>query len=157
MKKIYFFLIIAGFCLLQATFMDYFRFFNLKPDLLLICAVIAALYFKPSWAIAFCFLAGLLKDTFSASPFGINTLLFCLSGLIILRLSKEISVEDNLTRMGLLLIVALFNNIITAIILYSCGLGLPLGIFLRITVFGSLYTAMLLPLILRLIKPVVCF
>ncbi|PIP19972.1 MAG: hypothetical protein COX41_00005, partial [Candidatus Omnitrophica bacterium CG23_combo_of_CG06-09_8_20_14_all_41_10] len=98
-------------------------------------------------------LAGIFKDAFSLTPPGVNTILFPMWIFLIAKLIHEVSIDDNLTRMLLLFVVVLLNNIISGLVLIYSGGFLPLGIFLRITLLASIYTALILPLILRFIVP----
>ena len=83
MKKTNFGAILAGCGIIQVTFLNYLKVFTVEPDLLLICAVIAALIFPLKWALFFCLLAGIFKDVFGADVFAINTVLFPLLGFLI--------------------------------------------------------------------------
>ena len=67
-------LLIAG--LLQITLLDSFKFCNVKPDLILIMAILASFIFGFREAILLSFIAGALKDALGAQAFGINSLLF---------------------------------------------------------------------------------
>ncbi|MEI6631983.1 MAG: rod shape-determining protein MreD, partial [bacterium] len=82
MNKTIFLLSIALLALLQATVLDYLKFFWVKPDLLLAVVVIASLSFRMRWAILSAFLAGFLKDVMGVYPFGINTIFFPLYSLL---------------------------------------------------------------------------
>lgn len=147
-----FIVLISG--ILQITIPDSFKVFNIKPDFLLISVVLGSLLFRPRWAFVFSIFAGILKDTFSPSPFCINTILFILWSFIILKLTRQIAIDNNFMRIGLIFIIAIIHNIITGFILIYSGSFIPLGIFLRIIFLGSLYTAVVLPLAIKIIRPV---
>jgi rod shape-determining protein MreD len=142
MKKILFFLLIVILGILQLAVLDCFKVFNLKPDLLLIAAVIAGLSLNLRWALASGIFAGLLKDIFGVSGFGLNALLFCLWVLLIARLAREVSLDNIFMRMALVLVISLIHNTASGIIFTYAGNFIPLGIFLRIVCLGSLYTAL---------------
>jgi hypothetical protein len=57
-------------------------------------------------------------------------------------------------RIGLVFIIATIHNIITGLIFIYSGNFIPLGIFLRSVSLESLYTAVVLPLVIRIIRPV---
>lgn len=154
MRKFVFLVIVLLLGLLQVTILDWIKLFNLKPDLLLISVVIAALFFNLRWALFFSLFAGIFKDAFATLPFGINTFLFVLWALCIVRLSRQISLEENLLRLVLIFVIALLQNIITGLALVYSGNFIALGIFLRIVLLGSLYTAVAFALVSRIIKPV---
>ncbi len=154
MKKFLFFLIIIISGLLQVTILNYFKIFNIKPDLFLICAVIASLTFELKWALTFSLFAGLLKDVFAIYSFGINSALFILWSFLIIRLNREISLENNVLRAGLVFIVAFLQSVISGLIYIYSGSFVPLGIVLRIIILQSIYTALVLPIAFKFIKPI---
>ncbi len=114
--------------------------FSRLPDFLLICAVIVTLTLPARTAIALCIFAGLLKDSFGANPFGINTVLFTLWCFLILRLNRKITIDNNFMRTLLMFIIAFTQSTINGIILLYLGMTMPPGIFLRIVLVDSLYS-----------------
>lgn len=154
MKKFLFFSTVIVSGLLQVTILNYFKIFNIKPDLLLICAVIASLTFELKWALIFSLSAGLLKDVFAMYSFGINSALFLLWSFCIARLNREISLESNVFRMGLVFIITFLHTVISGIIYTYSGRFVPLGIILRIIILQSVYTALVLPIVYKFIKPI---
>lgn len=143
--------IIAG--LLQVTLLDYLSIFAVKPDLLLACVVIAVLSFEFKWALLFSVLTGLLKDAFTASGFGMNTFLFSLWGYLAIRLSGKITLEKYFLPSVLIFIIMVLNGItVKAISLSLANLAVPLGIFSRIVFLESLYTALVFPLVFKIVK-----
>lgn len=150
MKKLIFIFTIIIFAIFEVTILDYFKIFNVKPNILLILVVGLSLSFELRWAIFFSALCGILKDIFSINTFGINTLLFPLWGFLTIELSKKISIDNNFIRIIIIFIIAVLNNIITRLILSYLGKLIPVGIFLRITFSESLYTALILPLIFKI-------
>jgi rod shape-determining protein MreD len=153
MKKYLFFLIIVFAAMLQVTLLDSFRILNVKPDLFLISIVIASIIFDFKWAIAVSIFAGILKDAFGADVFGINTLLFPLWSFSILKLSKKISLENNIICTGAVFIIVLLNDIIIRMIFISIGkTPVSLGSFLGITFLEAIYTVAILPLAFKGIR-----
>lgn len=138
---------------LQFTVLDYARIFNVKPDLLLIPVFMAGLLFEARFALFFCILAGILKDLLLTNSFGINTLLFPVWCLFVMRLKREITLDNNLIRTAAVLIFAFLHNIATGLILLYMGNSIPLGVFLRITFVASIYTAFVFSLATGLIIP----
>jgi len=154
LKKHWIFLFIIIACaLLQITILNYIKIFNVKPDLLFISVVITSLLLEFRSAVLFSIFAGILKDALSINAFGINTILFALSCCLIIALSKKISLDNNLIRMASVFVIMLINNIITRLIFLFLGNFISLGVFLRVTFIESLYTALVLPLALKIIKP----
>ena len=136
----------------QLTLLDYFRIFGIKPDLLLVSVVLAGLFLEMRWAIVFGVAVGIFKDIFTLNPFGLNILLFGLWGFLSAKISRKISIEDNLSATLLALVIALLQNITSGLAFVYSGNFVPVGIFLRISLLGSLYTALALPLILKAAK-----
>jgi len=151
MKSYLVLIIVIVFAFLQVTFVDYFNFFGAKPDLLLIAAFIGGLSLKLGWALGIGLLSGILKDSFLLNRFGLNAALFPLWVLLSKKLSRRVSIEDNLSRAILIALISLLNNIINGIFLFYAGAMVPLGIFLRIAIISSFYTALVSYFTLRII------
>ncbi len=141
------FIVICG--LLQVTVADYFKIFNIKPDLLLTSAVIAGLFFEPVWAISFSILSGLIKDIFSVSVFGMHALFFSIWCFLIITISRKISLDDDYIKLAILFILVILNNITIRLVLLFAGNFVSWGIFLRIAFVEALYTALIFPLVLK--------
>lgn len=152
MKRWKYFFVIVGLGAVQVTLLNYARLFGLKPDLLLICAILASLIFEQRLAFVFSVSCGLFKDAFNASTFGLNIILFSFWSLLIVKVSREISLDDEYRRAGLVLVIALLQNSFTGIMLMMAGEMISLGIFLRIALLGSFYTALVSLLVFRIAK-----
>lgn len=148
-----FFLAVIILAFLELTLLDLARVFNIKPNLLLIGVVFAALAFELKWAILFAMLSGALKDIFSINPFGLNTVLFTLLGFFIFKLSRKIFLEDNLSRMIVAFAVVLFYDLAAALVFLFFGNFVSLGMFLRIGFLDSVYSALCFPLLYKAVKP----
>ena len=147
MKKWVFFLVILVCAILQPTVLNSIRFFGVKPDLLLICVVIAALEFELKWALFLSVLAGLFKDSLGTQPFGFNAILFGLWSVLINRLKRDISFDNLYMVIALTAIVTLAHHLLFGLALVYFGNFIPLGIFVRIIIIETFYTALCLPLI----------
>jgi len=152
-RKSIIFVIIAGFGVAQLSIADFFKVFGVKPDLLLICVVFASLNFNLRWALIFSVFAGVFKDVFSANTFGLNTLLFALWSFLIVRLAREISIDDEILRAILILAAVALHNIICGLVFIYCGKFIPPGIIVRIVLIESVYTALVSPLVFRCFRP----
>lgn len=142
--------IIAG--ILQVTVLDYFKIFGIKPDVILISAVISALSCPLGWSIPLSVLGGIFKDVFSASVFGINTLLLPLWSFLIFKLSRKIPLDVKFMPFILIFIVAIINALATRLILLYLGSPIPLGIYIRIALLGPVYTALISPILFRIVR-----
>ena len=87
--KIAFVILAAGW--LQIVILPSLWPLRVKPDLLLIVAVVLALKVGSyPRLIVFAFLCGLLKDVFSMRLFGFNALMFCVYGSLVYFLSRSL-------------------------------------------------------------------
>lgn len=149
MKNYIFFIIILVWALFEVTVLDSFKVFGVKPNLLLINVVIMGLVFPLKWAFILSVFAGILKDSLSATAFGLNLLLFPLWSFLIIKLSRKISLDSNFLRVTLVFIIVVANNIMVRPIYLLLGQFIPLGIFLRTTILEAVYTAVMLPLMFK--------
>lgn len=151
MRNWFFPSLIFIFFLLQGTILNSFRILGVKPDFLLIGAVTASLVFEWKWAFVLSIFCGFLKDTLGINLFGWHTFLFPLWSLIIIKLSKKLSIDNNFMRAGLISIIVIFNSLITQLTFFSSGKPmLSFGMFLRIALLESLYTALSLFLLFKI-------
>ncbi|MDD5568112.1 MAG: rod shape-determining protein MreD [Candidatus Omnitrophica bacterium] len=148
--KLLFVTLILG--LFQLVFLRHLTIFGACPDFLLIVVVIAGLFLKMRWAVIFGASVGMFKDIFSLSSFGLNILLFSCWSFMVVKISRKVSIEDNMIAVLLVFLIALLQNIISGLFIFYSGASVPLGIFLRIVILGSFYTALTLPFILKVIK-----
>lgn len=154
MKKKWIFLgIIAALGALQLTFLEYFKVFHVKPDLLLIAVVIATLKFDFRDALILSVFAGFFKDCFVAGTLGLNTLLFPLWCYLIFIITHQFTIEEELFQIALVPIVVILHNTVTGFIIVSQGAAVTFGIFLRITIVEAVVTTLVSPLIFRITKP----
>ncbi|MDP2905455.1 MAG: rod shape-determining protein MreD [Candidatus Omnitrophota bacterium] len=142
------YIVISG--ILQLTLLNYFSVFGVKPDLLLALVILVSLRSPAGWAVGLSLFAGILKDIFSASGFGINTLLFPLWSIAILNLNRKINVEHDYLRLALGFIIAFLQNMFCGLALSYSGRFVPLGVFTRILLLSSLYTTVTLFLFFRI-------
>lgn len=152
MTRGFIFFILAALALLQVTLLNYFKFFGVKPDLILVSVVFFSLFFEIKWAVFFTVAAGILKDIFSAGAFGINTILLPLWAILIIRLAKEISIDNHYICALLIFISVMVNGIIIRLVSLYLGNFIPFGIFLKIVFLESIYTAAVSPLVFRAYK-----
>ncbi|MFY9402895.1 MAG: rod shape-determining protein MreD [Candidatus Omnitrophota bacterium] len=136
----------------QVTLADYFKIFGVKPDLLLVALFIGGLFLELKWALVAGFILGAIKDAFLLNTLSLNTVLFPLWIIFYYKVSRRVSIEDNLSRSLLLGAIALLNNLISGLFLIFLGSAAPLGIFLKILFLSSLYTLLVCYLFLRVIS-----
>ena len=142
--------------LLQVTILDSFKLFSVKPDFLLVMIIIASLFLEWKQAIFFAVVAGSLKDIFSINTFGLNIFLFALWSYLVTKLSRKISLENNMLR-GAIVFVVIISN---AVLIYSLALflgnsGISAGVFLRVMFLEAIYAALISPLVFIALKPII--
>lgn len=115
---------------------------KVKPDLLLISAVVLSLRLGSyPRVISFVFLCGLLKDIFSIHLFGFNALMFCVYGSLIYFLSRALYKETPWLE---------FTFLICATLAHYCFLSiLFLGPYILIGLLEAALNCAFLPLIGR--------
>lgn len=154
-QKVIFFIIVTVAVLLQITVLNSFKILNVKPDLILISIILGSLSFELSWAIGFSIFAGILKDIFSLNIFGINTFLFPLWSFLIIRLSKRMTLDNSFICAALVAVITIINNIVIKLINLYLGNSINIGIFLHILFFECIYTALVLPLVFKVVNPII--
>lgn len=152
MRKWFLLLLLIVLATLELTWPKFLTFFYARPDLLLICAIAAVFYLDFKLALAISILCGLFKDVFLPVGFGINTILFSIWCYFTHRLLRQISKEFDFMPLVLVLVVAIFNNIISGFVTVNLGNIIPLSIFLRNLIIPSVYTALVSPLVFKLTK-----
>ena len=151
MRKWLFLLLIFCLGILQLSPLGVLTLFNLKPDLLLIAALTSVFFLEFKYAFFLSVFCGLFKDVFLLYPFTLNTFTFVLWSYLVFKIAKEISTENTFVKVGLVFLLALLQNIITGIVGSYSGV-IPLGIYLRLVLFGSIYTAAVSPIVFKLAK-----
>lgn len=154
MKKIVFLFIIIILAVFQLSWPVSLSFFNCKPDLLLVLAVVSVFYFNFKAALIFSVFCGILKDVFLFSSFALNTILFSFWVYLIYKLCAQISAENDYVRFAIVMAVCFLNNAAIGLqSVYSGNNILPV-IFLRNLIIPSIYTAAVSFLIFKLVKKI---
>lgn len=146
-KNLVLFFVIIIFALFQATFVNYFTFFGVKPDFLIIIVILLGVFLNWRWAVFFSVLAGFLKDIFGLEIFGIHIVLFACWSYLVSRLSRKVTIGDNASLMAIVFVVAVLNGLLIRFINISLGRSIPFGISVRIICVESLYTVLVYPLV----------
>ena len=132
--------------LLQATILDFFRIWGVKPDLLLGCLLIGAVFFEFKWALGFGILSGMLKDILGFYGSGANTLLFPLWVIAIIGLSRKVTLEHRLFMVLLAIILTVVNALICKFV-FLFSVYIPSGIFIRTLILEALYLGLIIFLV----------
>jgi rod shape-determining protein MreD len=153
MKSKILFLILLGLGFFQVAFLGRFRIFGIQPDLLLISVVWFSMHTQLKQAITLSISVGVAKDIFGIYPVGINMLLFPLWSFLIIRLSREISIDNGPIRLVVVYAVSFLNAIATRLVFLFLANNIPLGLFLRNAFLEPLYTALAALLVFRALGP----
>ncbi|MFH1458618.1 MAG: rod shape-determining protein MreD [Candidatus Omnitrophota bacterium] len=142
MKKLLFAGLILILGALQVTLIDSFKIFNVKPDFVLMIAVIASFIFDFKEALFLSIFAGVLKDVLGTGVFGINTLLFPLWSFLIEKLNRQVPIDHDLIRLIIIFVITFLHQTLRGLVLVGLGRGISAGIFLRIIFVESIYTTL---------------
>ncbi|MBU1871573.1 MAG: rod shape-determining protein MreD [Candidatus Omnitrophica bacterium] len=128
---------------LQATLLNHFRIFNVKPELILAILVFYSFFldFKPVLGLAF--IAGVFYDLMSVLPFGFNTLIFILWVILIRLVSRKLAVENGLITGGVLCMIILLNNLTGQAVRYLLGISTGGNFFPIIAIIETLFTLLI--------------
>ncbi|MDD4899866.1 MAG: rod shape-determining protein MreD [Candidatus Omnitrophica bacterium] len=152
MKKRTLYLVIVLLALFQATLLNYFRIFNVKPDLLLICAVFVGLVFELKHALLFSLVLGFLKDAFTAQVFAAHIFYFPFLAAVTFFLAKKIPIETTLVRTVLIFLAVILIDLLKKFFQFSAGNYFTLGVYSKVIILESLYTALVSPLIFKVLR-----
>lgn len=152
MKKLLLPLAVIALTILQLAWPGFLNFFNSKPDFLLVFAVSLVFYLDFKIAFVLAVMAGLAKDLFLPGNIAINTLTFSGWSFLIHRLSTQISTDDKYVRIFIVLIAAFLNNLMIGLVISNSGNNIPAIILLRNLIIPSVYSALISPLIFKLIE-----
>jgi len=143
MKKWLIFLIIivvAG--LLQATILNVFRVFQVKPDILLVLVVFAGVILRPKQALLIAVCAGLMKDIFGMGEIGYSILFFPACSFAIIKIRRNIAIENEFIYTAFVFIFTILNNLAMKIAMSLTGSYIPLGQFLKVLFLESIYNSL---------------
>jgi len=152
MKKRSLYLVIVLLALFQATLLNYFRIFNVKPDLLLICAVFAGLVFELKQALLFSLVLGFLKDALAAQVFAAHIFYFPFLAAVTHFLAKKVPIETTLVRSVLIFLAVILIDLLKKFFQFSTENYFTLGVYLKVIILESLYTALVSPLIFKVLR-----
>ncbi len=102
------YLYVAGFLLLQIIFNNVVGSASVKPHLLIVVTVFYALFTDKHFGLRIGVLSGMLLDVFSVRLFGINTVIFGLTGYIVGKYNIQFYRESIITHFTITFIASLF-------------------------------------------------
>jgi rod shape-determining protein MreD len=146
-------LLILSAGLIQATSFDLIKLFGVKPDVLLVITVFAALSFYRKDVLRCAIIAGIVKDATSSAVFGSYTLSFILVGLFIYAHQNKFYRERPFTQAVLGFSAYIFVSICVLSLnsvayrqlnFFYNGIGLALK--------GAVYTCLAAPLIFLILS-----
>ena len=149
MKRLLFAGVILVLGLLQVTLVDSFKIFNVKPDLLLMIALLTSFVFDFKEALVLSVFAGLLKDVLGPGIFGMNALLFALWTFLIERVDRQVPIDHDAIRVILVFTITLLHHTLRGLFSLWAGRQIRPGIFLRIIFLEAIYTTLIFPWVFK--------
>lgn len=143
-KQIYGVLILFIVAVLQATLLNYFRIFNIKPDVILIALIVLVPFFSLRWSVIFAFLSGVFRDIFSSLPFGINVILCIIWVIVAKEISRRLSIEHKLVRSAIPCLIILLNNLALRSFLFALQKPIIIYTFLKIVFLECIFALLLI-------------
>ena len=99
--------------LLQSTLLKYATVAGVRPDLIILLACLAGLFFGRRPGLLLGALAGLIQDCLSGTPFGLNTLSKALVGFAAGVLQQHAGMHHRLLQMAMVALLTLFDATLT--------------------------------------------
>jgi rod shape-determining protein MreD len=112
-NKILHFLLLIAALIIQITFFEHLKMYNIFFDLVLIILVAVTLIDGAFYGIVFGFIIGLLLDLVAGDLIGISALIYALDGFIVSRL-MEAGLKFRLTSQVILMFAVTETNLIAA-------------------------------------------
>ena len=150
MRKLFFLPVLFILLLLQVTVLDFIKVFSVKPDMIVVSIIIASVFFELKFALFCSLIAGLFKDVFAANPYGFYTLFMPVWCFVISFVSRKLTIEDKLVLSGVAFVIVFLNSFFFRFLNALSMEKIAVGIYLRIALLESVYSAMFLPLLLRI-------
>lgn len=120
---------------------------HIKPDLLLISAVLGGLMFDLKFAVSLAVFAGVMKDILTNAAPHFNVILMGIWGFAAWYAAHKLVLNSHPLRTAIVYIAALLTAFVTGGYGISSGRAIPPGIFARIVITGPFYTALMSPLV----------
>jgi rod shape-determining protein MreD len=149
MKKRLFIPVVFLLALFQVAWLGPLRLFGAKPDLFLLALVLAVFYFNAQDALLLGILIGMLKDIFAVNALAINVLFFPALSLLLLQLKKRLSLEQLPLLVLFTFLASLFYSLLIRLAFHYQNNLIFYFSFWRIAFLSALYSALILPLLLR--------
>jgi rod shape-determining protein MreD len=89
------YLVLAAALFLHMTVLDRIRILGARPDITLMCVVFFGIFSSPRMGLEAGCVAGLFTDIFAFGPFGINTILYALTGFLAGAFSSKVFKESS--------------------------------------------------------------
>jgi len=133
LRKILYFLLLIAALIIQITFFEYLKLFNIYFDLVLIIVVVLTLTGGAFYGIISGFIAGLLLDFIAGDLAGISALIYALDAFIVWRLMQS-GLRHRLLSQLFLIFAVTEANILTIVLIrflfnYDIELLLMLAIY----------------------------
>lgn len=151
-RYLFFVIIILVSLFLQLLFSYQINFLRIKPDFLLIAVIFLSFYADFKAAASIGFLAGFLKDSFSAGIFGANIFAYLWCVVILAQYQRYIYREDLYLKVILVFLIGLSSGFLNYFIVLSRIAAPFYTSFFRIILPESIYTTLVSPLVFWLMR-----
>ena len=122
--------VILCISLIQTTLLHHISFLGIQPDLFIIFLVFHSLNASLERTLNASWVVGLAKDIFSEGPFGLNTVLFIISGYLVSIIKDKIYIRHLVTQISVTFLISIIYNLLylslLSILITSTGL-LPMA------------------------------
>ncbi|MFA5320635.1 MAG: rod shape-determining protein MreD [Candidatus Omnitrophota bacterium] len=120
------------------------KLFGVKPDLLILTALMAAVFFRSGWALLYAVTSGLIKDSLVVSSFWVPySLTFAVWALVARGISRRIVIDKWWLRFLLVFCLVNLDNLTGRIwSLLSGGTVVRLYMFIKVSLLESALTAL---------------
>ncbi len=152
--KVYCILLLA--LLVQATVLSRFTIMGSRPDLMIICVIFFGLFLGRSAGLEVGAVAGLMTDLFSLDYFGINMVVYGITGLLAGSLRSSFARESKRSQALLVFACTAFSMCVHFAIASAFSRSISLGFFeyLKVCVVpAGIYTALVsIPIFMKFIN-----
>jgi len=150
MKKWHFFAFIFICLLLQLTFLHGLSLWGVRPNLILIILIISCLKLDLKWAVALGIYSGFMQELFTINALPVDIFLYPAVSLLVVKLSRKITLENNLLRLILVLVVVLTVSAIR-LAMNTSGQIIPMGVMFRTILLEMALSLIVTPLVIKVI------
>jgi rod shape-determining protein MreD len=138
--------------MMQASFLGVFAVFGVRADIIVPVLVLVMLSSGLPSALFYGIFTGFLQDILATATPGINTVLYLLLAVAITTLAHRLIIETLTQKIIIVLLAIVALSMARIAIFILLGKPVILISFLKVTFTSLIYTAVVLPVIIKLLK-----